>query len=174
MSNEYLFHEIQKSKPWWMYMIIGILFTMSLWSFVQQILLGRPFGSSPPPDWSVWLILAICGIGMPWLFLSGKQIITFDGKNISASYVPFWKTTFALEQVEKYYARDFNPMRDFWGWGIRYGLMKNSKWVMAYVYFDETRGVKFELKNGRRILIGSRQTDQFLKTLDTTKRNTTL
>lgn len=149
-----------------MYLIIAPLFVFSVWSFVQQIIFNKPFGSDPAPDWGVWLILIICGIGLPWLFLQSKQIIKFDGKTISASYVPFWKTTFALDQVEKFYPRDFNPMRDFWGWGIRYGLKKGSKWVMAYVYFNENRGVQFELKNGRRILIGSRKTEQFLEVLN--------
>jgi len=169
MSTPFLYREVQKSKPWWMYLIIVPLIVFSVWSFVQQIIFGIPFGSSPVPDWGAWLILIIFGIGLPWLFWSGKQIIAFDGKNISASYVPFWKTTFELDQVEQYYPRDFNPMRDFWGWGIRYGLKKGSKWVMAYVYFDETRGVQFELRNGRRILLGSKQTDKFLEVLHKAK-----
>ncbi|MDD5040699.1 MAG: hypothetical protein PHY34_06160 [Patescibacteria group bacterium] len=165
MSTPYLYHEVQDAKPWWMYLIIGPLVVFSAWSFVQQIIFGKPFGNNPAPDFGVWLIFLACGIGLPWLFWAGKQVITFDGKNISSSYVPFWKTTFAWDQVEKYYPREFNAMRDFWGWGIRYGLRKGSTWVMAYVYFDETRGVQFELANGRRILIGSKKTDEFLQAL---------
>lgn len=169
MGKNITYSEIQKDKPWWIYLIIAPMVIMSVWSFIQQIIFGQPFGQNPAPDWGVWLILVVCGFGLPWLLLQSKQAITFDGQTITAAYFPFWKTTFRLDQVVKYYPRDFNPMRDFWGWGIRYGLTRGSRWVMAYVYFNENRGVQFELKNGRRLLLGSRRTDELLSALDACK-----
>lgn len=166
MNTSYTYHEINQDKPWWVYLIIAPMFVMLIWNFVQQILLGEPFGSNPAPDWGVWLILIVCGIGLPWLIFASKQTITVNGKTVYVSLMQFWKTAFTLDQVVKYYPRDFEPMRDFWGWGIRYGLRKGSKWIKACVYFNENSGIQFELRNGRRILIGSRQTDQFFEAIN--------
>jgi hypothetical protein len=160
-----MYIEIQKDKPWWIYLIIVPLCFFSFWSFIQQIFFEKPFGQNPAPDWGVWLILVFCGIFLPWLLIQSKQTITFDGVTVVASYFPFWKTKFRMDEIDKYYRRDFNPMRDFWGWGIRYGLSGKNKWIMAYVYFNENSGVQFEFKSGRRILLGSRQVDTFLSVL---------
>ncbi|MBU0597919.1 hypothetical protein KKF61_02890 [Patescibacteria group bacterium] len=169
MDAQNQYREINKTRPWWAYLIITPMFIAAILGFIQQILLGQPFGANPAPDWGVWLVLIVFGIGLPWLFIASKQTIIIHGKTVSINLVPLWKTTFTMDQVVKYYPRDFEPMRDFWGWGIRYGLRKGSRWIKACVYFNENRGVQFELQNGRRLLIGSRQTDQFIEALNKAK-----
>lgn len=169
MNDPKHYQEINQTRPWWIYLIVVPMVFFAVWNFVQQIIFGEPFGANPAPDWAVWLILIVCGIGLPWLLFASKQTITVNGKTVYVSLMPFSKITIPLDQVVKYFARDFDPMRDFWGWGIRYGLRKGSKWVKTCVYFNENSGVQFELKNGRRILIGSRQTDQFLEALNKIK-----
>ena len=50
---------------WWVILAVGLITVLSWASFVQQIVLGRPFGTHPGSDGSVWLLWLCFGIGFP-------------------------------------------------------------------------------------------------------------
>ena len=64
-----------------------------------------------------------------------------------------------MEDLKTYEVRTYSALREYGGWGIRWGL--NGK---AY-NVGGNRGVQLELSNGELILIGSRKPDEFAEAL---------
>ena len=65
-------------------------------------------------------------------------------------YFPFHLSVHKIltNDVSKVYIRDFSPLGEYGGWGIRYGFAKRGK---GYIVSGKT-GLQFELKNGKKIL----------------------
>ena len=61
--------------------------------------------------------------------------------------------------MDYYAARVYRPIREYGGWGIRYG--KNGK---AYNISGD-RGVQLELQNSKPLLIGSQRADELAQTI---------
>jgi hypothetical protein len=59
-----------------------------------------------------------------------------------------------LENFRSYKAVIYRPIRDYGGWGIRYG------WKGKSYSMSGNRGVEFEPWQGRRLLIGSQLPEQ--------------
>jgi hypothetical protein len=93
------------------------LATFAWWGFVQQIILGQPFGSNPGPDWVVWLTLLLVGIGLPALLVSIRLIVTVERDGVTIRYRPFTTRCIGFEEVESYQARAYKPIKEYAGWG---------------------------------------------------------
>ena len=61
--------------------------------------------------------------------------------------------------------RTYNPIREYGGWGIRYGLKSKAYNVHG------NHGVQLELLNRKRLLIGSQRSEEFANALDHTIRD---
>ena len=59
------FREEQRFGQWWLWILVGSLVAMQWWGFYQQIVLGKPWGDRPAPDWMMVLIWLCFGIGLP-------------------------------------------------------------------------------------------------------------
>ncbi len=128
-----------------------------LWEVYKQVRDLIPSGSNPISDWITWLAIIFTGIIIPGIFLASQQITKIDKKRIHITYIPFWRTSFALDDVKDCYIREFKPFADFGGWGIRISL----DGVIAYTSYGNNRGIQFELKSGRKILVGSSKINTF-------------
>ena len=75
MYTDTLYNEKQYFTQWWPRLLIGAM-VVFIWSgFVQQIFLGRPFGSNPAPDEIMLVIWLAFGILLPLLmFTSNLQL----------------------------------------------------------------------------------------------------
>ena len=45
-----MFREVQKVDRWWVRALMLVVIVVPAWAFVQQIVLGEPFGNRPAPD----------------------------------------------------------------------------------------------------------------------------
>jgi hypothetical protein len=62
--------------------------------------------------------------------------------------------------IKQYESKQYRPLREFGGWGIR--------WTPGKVAYNVSgnRGVWIEQTNGRAVLIGSQHPDEFAKAID--------
>lgn len=58
-----------------------------------------------------------------------------------------------LKNVVRAYSRTYNPLMEYGGWGIRYGLQGRAFNMRG------DQGVQLELRSGQRVLIGSQDPD---------------
>jgi hypothetical protein len=153
MENILFIEKQQFRQPWlWVLLMVFCLFT--LWGFIQQIILGIPWGSNPAPD-GLLFFFTLLPFGLLWLFgiMSLKTEIT--NEEIRVSFFPFFRRSIKWEDIEEAYVRQYKPLAEYGGWGVRVshkGLAYNVSGKM---------GLQLVLKKGKkRILIGTQLPDE--------------
>ena len=128
----------------------------------------RPAIETEEP-WPVWAMpVSIVGITINVLV----TIILIFAKlqtriSESALYIRFFPFHFSYRKIDfdtiaTVYARSYQPMGEFGGWGIRWTPRGRAYNVSG------NRGVQLELKNGKKILLGSQRTDELASLLQET------
>ncbi|MHC1636449.1 MAG: DUF6141 family protein [Candidatus Methanospirareceae archaeon] len=157
------FKEVQQFRQIWLWLVILPIVGLIWYGFIQQIVFKEPFGRNPPPDVMMWGLWVLFGIALPLFFYILKLIVEIDGEAIYIRFFPLTTRKIPLEEVKSYKALTYRPIRDYGGWGIRYGLKGKAYSVSG------NRGVQIELYNGRRILIGSREPEEIVRAIDLAK-----
>ena len=146
------YSEEQRFRQWWIWLLTLIGPAICLWAVVQQIVLGSPFGNNPAPDYLVLILAIVVGGGLP-LFM---YIVGLDTKvgdcGLCVRFRPFhrqWRL-FAFGDIRKAETCSYSALRDYGGWGVRYG--KKGK---AY-NVSGNKGVMLTLSDGKNVLIGTR------------------
>jgi hypothetical protein len=150
MSSHVIFQEEQRFNQWWIYLIIAAVTIMTWWIFIQQIVFKKPVGNNPGPDWLVWLIMALVGIGLPLLMFTIKMRTLVYPGHILIRFSFFHKRRIPMESILSFEARDYHPVREFGGWGIRWVPGKGIAYNVS-----GNKGVELKLTSGRIIMIGS-------------------
>ena len=146
------FREEQRIGVWWLWLAVFLPAAIMLNIFVQQIVLGRPHGSHPGPDWLVWVLTVFFCVGVPTLLLLLRLTVTVNDEGVHVRYYPFVKRTIPFTDIRSFRARRYQPIREFGGWGIRSGLGNKS----AYNARGDL-GVELYLKDMSSIMIGSQR-----------------
>ncbi|HEY0057553.1 MAG TPA: hypothetical protein VGB56_00375, partial [Flavisolibacter sp.] len=66
---------------------------------------------------------------------------------------------FTWENIDRVYIRTYSPLREFGGWGIRFGVMGTAYNVSGTV------GMQLILKNGSKFLIGTNKPEDIASVL---------
>lgn len=146
-----LFREVQYFRQFWLLALVLCVAGFNLLTLVRQVFLGHPVGTNPAPDWLIILFSLLFGIGLPWLFLSANLSVEVQPRGLHYRFFPFhreWKVL-PWSEVRAQRAVTYRPIREYGGWGLRYG--KNGRACNV----SGNRGVLFTLASGRTLLIGS-------------------
>ncbi len=147
------FSETQKFRnPVIFILLLGIL-GLSVWGIVQQIFMGQPFGTKPAPD-VVLILFSMIPVLFLLLFIFMKQITNIDNQGIEVIISPLGRRRISWKNIEKAYIRDYKPLMEYGGWGIRYGFGNKG---MAYSLGGGNKGLQLELNNGKKILVGTKK-----------------
>lgn len=155
------FREEQRFHQVWVWFIVLGIAALIWYSTIQQIILRRPFGSRPAPDMLLIIFWLLFGIGLPAFFLSARLITEVRSDGIYVRFFPvhFSFHKIAYEELGSFEVRKYNALREYGGWGIRYGPQGKAYNVGG------NRGVQLVLTDGKRILIGSQRPEEFLAAL---------
>ena len=74
---------------------------------------------------------------------------------------------FPFDEIESFKEREYRPIREYGGWGIRYGLSGK-----AYNVYGN-KGLQLVLNNKKKILIGSQKSYEFYKAVQKLKTEKT-
>ncbi len=145
-----VFHEVQSgSRP----MIYGILAFMVLLAIVEYLVV--PIGAKM----AVSLIMSII-LGLVATMLFGFNLETkIDAQNINLKIPVLLKTKIALVDIKTAEQFSYSPLRDFGGWGIRFGkggIMYNA---------NGNQSVKLVMKDEKIIYIGTQKPEALIKAL---------
>jgi hypothetical protein len=151
-----LYREVQYFRQVWLWAIVLGVAGLSIYALVEQLILDRPFGSKPAPDIGVLIIGIVFGLGLPLLFYRAKLTTEVVREGIHYRFFPFHLSTqkIPLGGVKTCEVITYSPLRDYGGWGIRYGSRGKAYNVSG------NRGVRLELSNGKRILFGSQKPEE--------------
>jgi hypothetical protein len=163
-STDVLFHEEQRFRQWWVWLLVLGVAALQWWGFVQQILLTRPWGDNPAPDWMLWLFWALFGIGLPVFFLILRLTVEVTTEHVLIGYRPLTKRTVPLAEIVEVEARTYRPIREYGGYGLR-GTSRNAAFTVS-----GDQGVALTLSDGRRILIGSQRAAELALAIDSARQ----
>ena len=147
--------EVQRFRQIWIWLLIVLLAGIAWYGFLQQIALGKPFGGNPAPDLTMWIFWIAFGVGFPLFLYSVKLIVEVKEDGIHIRFFPLHSRTIPFKNLRSYEVRQYRPILDYGGWGIRWGPGKG--W--AYNVSGD-RGVQLELSNGKQLLIGSQNPEK--------------
>lgn len=134
---------------------MGLSVVISVFALIKE--------SSPDASQAGWeIILAVgVGIGVPiaiaalFLLLKLQTEVRTDG--LYVRFFPFHIhfKRFAAEDLSEYYTRQYKPIREYGGWGIRYSLRNGRAYNVS-----GNKGVQLVFSTGKKLLIGSQNPEQ--------------
>ncbi len=149
MSKVY-YKEEQGFRQWWLWLLLLLVCGIWIWQFVQQIFLKVPFGNNPAPDIAVYLTgIFPLAVILLFRFLRLETIINDTG--VYYRFKPFQRIPKEIkpEDIAGFEVRKYKPIKDYGGWGIRYGLKGKAYNVSG------NQGVFFTLKNRKIFMLGT-------------------
>ncbi len=163
-SRNTLFHEIQPLRTWWVWLFLVIPVVLGWWFFIEQIVFGIPVGTNPASDAVVVIIWLAFGIALPMYFYYTKLITDVRADGVYLRFFPLWSRTIPLTDVVTYEARQYHPLREYGGWGIRFSPHKKRAYNMS-----GNRGVELRLIDGTQLLIGSQRPEELASAIAAAK-----
>ena len=162
MDNKILFTESQKFKQWWLWLILLGINGFLLYGFYIQLLMKQPFGDKPMSDNGL-IVAVFISILVSLLFYTIKlqTIIKEDG--IYYRFFPIHKAfrKFTWDKIKICFIRKYNPIAEYGGWGLRFGLMGMGK----AVNISGNKGLQLVLTTNSKILIGTNKPDELNEVL---------
>ena len=167
-----VFEETQRFDQLWLKILMIAVATVQLGFIVvavyTQFYRGIPFGGKPLPDGPLLITLVLMlliGVLLPLLILAVKLEVRLDPLQLRLRLWPFADKTLPLADIVSWQVRDYRPLRDFGGWGMHYSFK-----LKAWAYNARgSRGVFLELKDGKKIMVGSQRADQLAQALASSK-----
>lgn len=165
MKSDVLFSESQKFKQWWIWLILIGIDVLILIGIYQQIYKGHPFSDNPISDNGLLIMFGTLLL-FNLLFISLKLETQIKSDGVYVRFFPFHIRYRKHEwnQIEKMYLRDYSPIREYGGWGIR-GFAKNRA-----LNISGKTGLQIEFVNGSKLLIGTQKADEMSVLLDKLNR----
>lgn len=80
--------------------------------------------------------------------------VTVADAGVRIRMLPFANRTIDPAQIVRWEARTYRPIREYGGWGVRFGPRGRAYNVSG------DRGVELTLTNGKRVLIGSQRSEE--------------
>ena len=159
-SGKY-FNEEQRFRQLWLWVIVMLTSIIPWVGMIIQIILGQKIGNNPAPDWLIIFIWLVFGIGFPVFFYSVRLITQVRNDGIHLRFFPFHRKykIYPYHEIDSYVVREYRPIREFGGWGIRYGLSGK-----AYNVYGN-KGIQLIFKNKKKLLIGSQKTNEFYEAI---------
>ena len=117
------FYEVQRVTQIWIWIVVAAIDLYFLYAFVQQIFLRMPFGEKPVPDAVLYFILFIL-ILVSTILATVRLETAIDSSGISYRFLPILCSfrNISFDELEQAYLREYKPIREYGGWGIRVGL----------------------------------------------------
>ena len=143
---KYLFEENQKFTQWWLWVI----------------LLSFPIISFGPFDENaVNINYVLIGFFIPFLFYLFELRLKVNAEGLHFQFFPFHFKLHIIKMadIEKFKAMEYSPLKEYGGWGIKYGFKGKAYNVSG------NKGVKIFLNNGTNIMFGSQKHLELVKAL---------
>lgn len=144
METDPVFREVQQFRQRWLWTLLGGA------AFLMFVL--------GPITWGGLIVVGTIAAFFYSLYLQTE--VRADG-----IYFKMWPLhrsfrRISWSEIERYESRRYRPLREFGGWGIRWAPGK-----LAY-NVSGNRGIWIEQTNGRAILIGSQDSENFVEAID--------
>jgi hypothetical protein len=104
-------------------------------------------------------LLILMGIGLPLLFYKMKLLTEVKEDGVYINFVPLSRQVMRFEDIVTCEVRTYRPLREYGGWGVRYGRAGKAYNVSG------NRGVQLKLSSGKGLLIGSQRPEELAQAI---------
>ena len=97
-----------------------------------------------------------------------------DERGIHYRFSPFHRSfkLISWNAIQEVHIRNYKPISEYGGWGMRSTNLWNRKKGIAYI-ISGNQGIQLVLKSGKKILIGTRKSEEVKRALVTYKEKLT-
>ena len=145
-----IFVEEQRFRQWWLWLVIIVVCIIELAAFAILYFKSRRFEAMIP------LIVGAIPIALLILNYSTRLVVRVDVDGVHVRFWPFSRLDLPHERIVAVSVEDYDPVGEFGGWGVK---GPPARWGWCYTVSGR-RGVRLELDNRHRLLIGSRRADE--------------
>ena len=160
-----VFVEEQKFTQLWLHILLIISFIVTTAITVNKYIESNTDNN----DELVELIIVVGSLLLVYLLIFSLKLKTrIDENGFQFRFIPFHFTAKSINwnEIERVYTRKYDAISEYGGWGMKGGMFwRKSKGVAYNVKGDI--GLQLELKNGKKILIGTQKEDEVKRVLQT-------
>ena len=160
MARAY-FNETQRFRQWWIFLIILLVIISWAYSLITSL---QAKEADKATDDLVLIFLSVIPVLLILLMISLRLVTRIRNDGIHIQFKPLqWKEKHIKpEDIQSYEVRKYKPIAEYGGWGIRAGLRRSGK---AYNVSGNI-GLQLYLKNGRKLLIGTKKSREIQKAME--------
>ena len=160
-QQEILYAESQRFDQWWIWGILLVAPVVFCWLIYRQIILGVEVGDNPLPDFVLFAIALVLGGGPVGLIYACRLDTVVTRYGLFIRFRPFHRrwVEFLYPNVLEVEVASYRGLRDYGGWGIRYGARGKAYTVRG------DQGVMVRLHDGKNIMIGSQNVESFARAM---------
>jgi hypothetical protein len=154
MLSDSLFSEQQRFKQPWIWLLLLAINTWLIYGLIRQVVYRHPFGQNPLTNGGL-LALAVFSSLLTTLFAVMRLDTAIRRDGIYYRFLPFqitWKKI-GWERIAAAYVREYQPVSDYGGWGMRLGMFGNGE---AF-NISGNHGLQLEYDNGKKFLLGTQK-----------------
>jgi len=155
------YHEIQYYRQRWILLLLLAVSGLSWYSFLLQIILGTPTSTTPLPNWLIFTLFMLLGIGVPFLIFYTKLISEVMDESIKIQLKPFTNQTIPIKDITAVESVENGPFKEIGFWQISWGAGNPSVYNIS-----GAAGIKIIMNTGENILIGSQNPDQLARVIN--------
>lgn len=160
-----VFVEEQKFTQLWLHILLIISFIVT-----TAITVNKYVASSTDNNDALVELSIVFGsmLLVYFLIFSLKLKTRIDEKGFQFRFIPFHFTAKSINwnEIEKVYTRKYDAISEYGGWGMKGGMFWRKSKGVAY-NVKGTMGLQLELKNGKKILVGTQKGDEINRVLQT-------
>lgn len=143
-ETEMVFQEEQRFDQVWLWALMGFELIIVM---IPLILTGQP----------LWAIaVAVAGMVLTFAMLGSLKLrtrIDREGVHYRMSIFHWKEQTIPWEDIDQIYVREYSPIKEYGGWGIKHGPSGRAFNVKG------NYGIQITKKNGKRVLLGTQLPD---------------
>lgn len=166
VSEEYfgesaaVFEEEQSFSRIWVWIPVALGAILVCYHFFEHIAFDVSFDNPSSPQWILWLVWPLVGVGIPILFYVLRLNVYVYRRHLYIRFRPFVSRRIHYSEIRSCMARSYRPILEYGGWGIRWRPTRG----MAYNVSGK-EGVQLVLTDGKKILIGSQRAEDLARAI---------
>ncbi len=162
MINEILFNERQKFKQWWLWIILLTVNGLFVFGIFKQVISRQQFGDKPISDIGLLLIEGLILL-LTILFINFRLDTHIKSDGIYLRFFTFHLSFrhYTWDKISKSFIRQYNPIGEYGGWGLRYGLFGKGRAFNV----SGNKGLQLEFTDDKRLLIGTNKPEELIEAL---------
>ena len=150
------FIEVQKFRQPLLLLLLAVVAA----PFWYMVVAHFVFGAAGEAGGDLAIAWLVAGVLVPALLLRARLVTEVSPSGLRLRFPPVVRREIPFAQIRRVEARTYRPLREFGGWGLRWG----GRGRMAY-NVSGNRGVEVELIDGRTVMVGSQCPDELAEAL---------